>query len=84
MAVSFIGGKNRSEYPEKTADLPLFTDKLYDIMLIVVSSTPGNEPIGYQLSLFLWGILNLEVELPTRCIFSMRNNESKLNIKNQI
>jgi hypothetical protein len=33
MAVSFIGGGNRSTYAEKTTDLPQVTDKLYHIML---------------------------------------------------
>jgi hypothetical protein len=33
MAVSFIGGGNRSTYAEKTTDLSQVTDKLYHIML---------------------------------------------------
>jgi hypothetical protein len=33
MAVSFIGGGNRSTYAEKTTDLPQVTDKLYHIKL---------------------------------------------------
>jgi hypothetical protein len=33
VAVSFIGGGNRTHYPENTTDLPHVTDKLYHIML---------------------------------------------------
>ena len=33
VAVSFIGGGNRSTQPEKTTDLSQVTDKLYYIML---------------------------------------------------
>jgi hypothetical protein len=33
VAVSFIGGENKQEDPEKTIDLSQVTDKLYHIML---------------------------------------------------
>jgi hypothetical protein len=33
VAVSFIGGENHAEYPEKTTDLSKVIDKLYHIML---------------------------------------------------
>jgi len=33
VAVSFIGGGNRTEYPEKTTDLSQVTDPLYHIIL---------------------------------------------------
>ena len=33
VAVSFIGGGNHAEDPEKTTNMPLVTDKLYHIKL---------------------------------------------------
>jgi hypothetical protein len=36
VAVSFIGGGNRSTYAEKTTDLPQVTDKLYHMKLYEV------------------------------------------------
>jgi hypothetical protein len=36
VAVSFIGGGNRSTYAEKTTDVPQVTDKLYHIKLYEV------------------------------------------------